>query len=94
MTSLPSPLPGSDSPIPGSSQQNVLVNNSNAGVGATVAQNNVYRPQGPQGKFIFSNVYKALNNCLVDCFYTNLLLQFRFSTYWAFVYHYYFVFQE
>lgn len=50
ITSLPSPLPGSDSPIPGSSQQNVLVNSSNTGVGAAVVQNNVYRPQGPQGK--------------------------------------------
>lgn len=52
MTSLPSPLAGSDSPIPGSSQQNVLVNSTNTGVGANVAQNNVYRPQGPQGKYI------------------------------------------
>lgn len=50
MTSLPSPLPGSDSPIPGSGQQNVLVNSTNTGVAANVGQNNVYRPQGPQGK--------------------------------------------
>lgn len=50
ITSLPSPLAGSDSPIPGSSQQNVLVNSTNAGVGPNVSQNNVFRPQGPQGK--------------------------------------------
>lgn len=52
MTSLPSPLPGSDSPIPGTSQPNtnILVNNPTAGVGATVSQNNVYRQPGPQGR--------------------------------------------
>uniref|UniRef100_A0A6P7GGD1 Uncharacterized protein LOC114342203 n=1 Tax=Diabrotica virgifera virgifera TaxID=50390 RepID=A0A6P7GGD1_DIAVI len=50
MTSLPSPLQGSDSPIPGTTQpnSNILVNTT-AGVGANVGQNNVYRPQGTQG---------------------------------------------
>lgn len=54
MTSLPSPLAGSDSPIP--SQQNVLVNNTNAGVGPNVSQSNVYRPQGPQGIVLSFNL--------------------------------------
>ncbi|XP_056630408.1 mediator of RNA polymerase II transcription subunit 25-like isoform X1 [Diorhabda sublineata] len=50
MTSLPSPLQGSDSPIPGTSQpsNNIMVNTT-VGVGANVGQNNVYRPQGTQG---------------------------------------------
>ncbi|CAG9861461.1 unnamed protein product [Phyllotreta striolata] len=50
MTSLPSPLPGNDSPISGTSQpnSNILVNTT-VGVGANVGQNNVYRPPGGQG---------------------------------------------
>ncbi|KAG5897917.1 hypothetical protein JTB14_014033 [Gonioctena quinquepunctata] len=50
ITSLPSPLAGSDSPIPGTREpnSNILVNAS-AGVGANVGQNNVYRPQGNPG---------------------------------------------
>lgn len=52
MTSLPSPLPGSDSPIPGTPQpnSNILVNTT-VGVGPNVGQSNVYRPPGAQGGF-------------------------------------------
>ncbi|KAJ8943634.1 hypothetical protein NQ318_005635 [Aromia moschata] len=51
ITSLPSPLAGSDSPIPGTSQPNtnILGNNAPAGVAGSVGQNNVYRASAAQG---------------------------------------------
>ncbi|KAJ8927474.1 hypothetical protein NQ314_020071 [Rhamnusium bicolor] len=52
ITSLPSPLAGSDSPIPGTSQPNSnILNNTSAGVVAGVGQNSVYRPTGAQGNY-------------------------------------------
>ncbi|XP_023012280.2 mediator of RNA polymerase II transcription subunit 25 isoform X2 [Leptinotarsa decemlineata] len=49
ITSLPSPLPGSDSPIPTREPNVNILGNASAGVVAAVGQNNVYRPQGPPG---------------------------------------------
>lgn len=64
MTSLPSPLQGSDSPIPGTTQPNtnILVNNSNAGVAVSVGQNTVYRPTAAQGSYVYKLTKNLMSN--------------------------------
>nr|CAH7747629.1 unnamed protein product [Callosobruchus chinensis] len=47
MTSMPSPLPGSDSPIPGNSQNSAMLVN-NAGPGVAPNQGALYRPPAAQ----------------------------------------------